>query len=311
MKFLQTVLFVLWLLSAATGLADDIPLPRDESGVPLIKEWIRKINTSNVENEQVLKIQGRVLFIEKWVDSRPQLVELNVKKFNDMSMFKVLSASELAFAMSINGLGGSSGKSSAKDAPPSKKSKQKNADEKSEKSLSKSEFYEAVSRILDVVMIVEKDSKKPGYVKIVDSRRKRIIYKGTEPKSYDPLPLYNWLSRILGYHGVVVDSSGDFVLVSAAAGILSPDINSLILKDSAEKTVIRPSDRLGLGLLKLERWAGKYGLFRFVINEGEVPIGSKVIIEVKSAKNSGTSRENPKIEKTPEQNGVESEEDSE
>lgn len=244
----------------------ELPLPKDGGGIPIIKEWIKKVGVADRNSMALMKTQGRLMFVDKWgEDGLPVLTEVDMKKFNSLSMFKTLSRDELEFSLSVNQF---PAKKDGKAVKPTKR-----------------EFVDIIAKVMNVVAVVERDEKKPNVVRVLDTRKKKIFFKGSGPGSFaDPKALHAWTTGILGYHGVVIDTNGDQVLVSASSGLFKGgDINSLVLRDSAGKTVIRPEDRKGLGLMKLERWLGKYGIFTAILNDGEIPIGSKVVIEVKAS----------------------------
>lgn len=255
---------ILWTYIAVSGLytvsasgKEVFPLRQDKSGVPLLKDWVEKVE----QLEGGSRPDHRIMFIESWSETGPVLMKFAAKAFNKLSMMKLINQEELDFVVSINGIG----------------REFKNTESK------KKEFLENIATALRLSLVVEKSAEQ---WRVLNAKSGATLFKSKPPaKSDDEANAFRWLSKVLGFHGVVLDVQGNYVLVAASRGIFNqPDLNSLILRDSKNKVIIKPSDRQGLGLLKLERFGGKYGIFSALLIVEEIPVGSKVLIEVKSEK---------------------------
>jgi hypothetical protein len=233
----------------------------------VLKDWVEKVE----QLEGGSRPEQRTMFIESWSETGPVLMKLAGKTFNKLSMMKLITQEELDFAVSINGI--------ARNFKNSEKERKK--------------FLEDVATALRLSLVVEKSAEQ---WRVLNAKSGATLFKSKPPaKSDDETSAFRWLSKVLGFHGVVVDVQGAYVLVAASRGIFNqPDLNSLILRDSKTKVIIKPSDREGLGLLKLERFGGKYGIFSALLIVEEIPIGSKVLIEVKSEIDSTDEKLPPK-----------------
>jgi len=94
------------------------------------------------------------------------------------------------------------------------------------------------------------------------------------------------LFPLLGYDGVILDTSGPFVLVGSTAKTLGqPNIQAMALVDSSEKLSLKNDSREGAGLLSLVNVSGGFAVFEItLLGRGlkKLPVGTKVIIEKKS-----------------------------
>lgn len=111
------------------------------------------------------------------------------------------------------------------------------------------------------------------------------VGKRARAKTATPPVLAYWLVTTLGWDGVVIDRSGEYLLVGSSAAILkTPEIQALAVADSEKKIVLTAAERKGAGLLSLSESDAGYGTFDIVfLGQGvkELPPGTKLIIEKK------------------------------
>jgi hypothetical protein len=118
-----------------------------------------------------------------------------------------------------------------------------------------------------------------------DGKKIESVLKKKKPKKVTPTAVAEWLVSGLGWDGVVLDRSTDYLLVGSTATILkTPEIQALAVSDSQEKLKLTESERMGAGLLSLSESDGGVGVFDVVfLGQGvkAIPIGTKLIIEKK------------------------------
>ncbi len=116
-----------------------------------------------------------------------------------------------------------------------------------------------------------------------DGDRIATVVKRRGLKKPTPAAVADWLVTALGWDGVVLDRTAEYLLVGSTASILkTPEIQALAVSDTADKIVLKADERKGAGLLSVSESDGGFGVFDVVfLGQGvkSIPPGTKLIIE--------------------------------
>jgi len=130
----------------------------------------------------------------------------------------------------------------------------------------------------DAVFIATADSWK--LLKLKDHVAATIFeVSAPEISRSDAAGMIKWLTRRLGYQGVVLDQTADHVLVLGSSPLLAGKRGAVLIKESADKTVLYSQPKPAGGKLKFVARMGKYAIYEkeAVLKGLDIKVGTKVV----------------------------------
>jgi hypothetical protein len=242
-----TLLMLGWLL--AQGGNAPAPAASSSSPAPSLSSWRDEVKNPGGAFPRLLTF---VTALPE--DGPPKFLQFDTDEFNKLGFFQAASAATAAWDIKLN-KGAFAGQNSLQVA-------------------------QELTHADTVVLAPEKGDWK--ILRVKDGKRVQLA-SAKPAKSAKPADLMDWLPEALGWDGVVLAQSGDFLLVGSTKSLLAqPEIQALAVSSSEKKLILNPGEREGAGLLSLRETTAGLAVFDIVfLGQGvsSLPPGTKLIIE--------------------------------
>lgn len=233
---------------------------------PSAAEWGRRWEASSqaaLARDPSVGFISRIAVVQKQEGSF-RILSLSPQDALNESFFQIPSQSEIDLALNVNQLLPTDFKDSQPAVNPCER-----------------DLVSAVKCLrLDGVLELKEDVWKFHFYQKKTSKLDAVI----ESKAAQAPKYFSWIHSQLHYDGIVVDSSGPYLLVLLPASAGAVDSQALVLQNSRGKVVLRDSGEKGASLLQLVGRDGRFAVFRAVMtkdtnNSQTQWLGEKIIIE--------------------------------
>ncbi len=134
-----------------------------------------------------------------------------------------------------------------------------------------------LNRLLSVTQVVHAPAGANSWTLYSYSNGKAAkVGSYQRPKSLSWKSLNIWLVKLVRYQGVVIDSKDGYLLVATYKKYTKAGTQAVTVKRSENKESIPHTGASGASIIQLENNSNYFGVFRVVMGQKNVPIGTKI-----------------------------------